>query len=51
MNDIDREVEKLEKLGFRVISSVKFQKGGGAVHFNTAEVGGIMFELVEWPRE
>ena len=49
VDDVDKERVKLEKKGFNVISSSRFQNGGGAVHFDTDRVGGVMLELIQWP--
>jgi len=49
VDDIDREVAKLVKKGFKVISSGKFLTGGGFAYFDTGKVGGILFELIQWP--
>ena len=49
VDDLDKEVAKLEKKGFKVISSGKYVDGGGFAYFDTDKVGGVLFELVQWP--
>ena len=49
VDDIDKEVAKLEEKGFESISSGKFAEGGGFAYLDTDKVGGIMFELIQWP--
>ena len=51
VDDIDKETAKMEKQGFKVISSVRYKGGGGAFYFDTEKVGGVMLELVQWPPE
>lgn len=51
VNDIDREVAKLVKAGFKVITSVDFLNGGGVVYLDTGKVGGVLFELCYRQRE
>ena len=49
VDDIDKEIARLEEKGFESISSGKFTEGGGFAYINTDKVGGIMFELIQWP--
>ena len=51
VDDIDKETAKLEEKGFKVLWSSRFQNGGGATYFDTAQVGGVILELVQWPPE
>jgi len=51
VDDIDKEVAKLVGKGFKVISSGKFVGGGGFAYFDTAKVGGVIFELIQWSPE
>jgi len=47
--DIEKEEAKMMEKGFQVIYSLRFEGGGGASYFNTDEVGGVLFEIIEWP--
>ena len=49
VDDIDKEVAKLVEKGFKVISSGKFVGGGGFAYFDTGKVGGVLFELIQFP--
>ena len=49
VDELDKEVVKLVEKGFEVISSAKFIGGGGFAYFNTDKIGGVMWELIQWP--
>ena len=49
VDDIDQGTAELEEKGFKVLWSTRFQNGGGAAYFDTAQVGGVILELVQWP--
>jgi len=49
VDDLDNEVAKLVEKGFKVTNSVKFIGGGGVAYLDTDKVGGVMFELIQWP--
>ena len=49
VDDIDKDVAKLVEKGFKVISSGKFVGGGGFAYFDTGKVGGVLFELIQFP--
>lgn len=49
VDDIDKEVNKLVAKGFKVISSVRYSGGGGVAYFDTDRIGGVLFELIQWP--
>lgn len=49
VDDLDKEVAKLEKKGFKVLYRAKFLQGGGYAWFNFDEVGGVLVELTQWP--
>jgi methylmalonyl-CoA/ethylmalonyl-CoA epimerase len=49
VDDLDKEVAKVMEKGFKPISTGKFPGGGGFAYFDTDKVGGVMFELIEWP--
>lgn len=51
VDDIDKEVAKLEKKGHKVVFRTRFQGGGGTAHFDTDRIGGITLELIQWPPE
>jgi len=50
VDDIDKEVAKLVKKGFKVISSGRWL-GGGFAYFDTDKVGGVQTELIQWGLE
>lgn len=45
VNDLDKEVAKMEEKGLKVISFGRFPSGGGFAYFDTREVGGIILAL------
>jgi methylmalonyl-CoA epimerase len=49
VDDIEAETAKLEAKGFEAISKGRFAEGGGFAYFDTDRVGGVMFELIQWP--
>ena len=49
VDDIDKETAKLEKKGFNALYSSRFRNGGGAAYFDIDRIGGVMFELIQWP--
>lgn len=49
VDDIEKERAKLEEKGFKVISEGRFVGGGGFAYFDTDKVGGVIFELIQWP--
>jgi len=49
VDDLDQEVAKLVEKGFKVIMSGKFIGGGGFAYLDTDKVGGVQFELIQWP--
>ena len=51
VDDIDKEMSRLIENGFTIIATAKFEGGGGFVYCGTDEVGGVIFELVQWPPE
>lgn len=48
-DDIDKAEAKLAEKGIKAVYSSRFQTGGGASYFDTGKVGGVLFELVQWP--
>lgn len=50
VDDIEKAQAELEKKGLKVIYSVRFLGGGGAAYFDTGEVGGVLFELMQFPK-
>ena len=50
VDDIDKEEAKLVKEGLTVLYRSRFQNGGAAI-FDTGKVGGVVLELIQWPRE
>ena len=51
VDDIDKEIGKLVAKGFKVISSVRYLGGGGVAYLDTDRIGGVLFELIQWPPE
>lgn len=49
VDDIEKEVAKLVRKGFKVINSVKYVGGGGVAYFDTDRIGGVCFELIQRP--
>ena len=49
VDDIEKEVAKLVKSGFKVINSVKYVGGGGVAYLDTDRIGGVCFELIQRP--
>ena len=49
VDDLNQEVAKLVEKGFKVIMSAKFIGGGGFAYLDTDKVGGVQFELIQWP--
>ena len=51
VNDIEKEEAKMLEKGVEAVYSARFQGGGGAAYFDTAKVGGVLIELVQWSPE
>ena len=49
VDDVGKEVAKLVAKGFNVISSVQYLGGGGVAYLDTDRIGGVLFELIQWP--
>lgn len=50
VDDINQETENMIKEGFKaILSGRNTQGGGGFTYFDVDQVGGIKFELVQWP--
>lgn len=49
VDDLEKEVERLAAKGFTVISSVRYAGGGGVAYLDTDRIGGVLFELIQWP--
>jgi len=47
VDDIDKEVAKMVKKGFKVTFSGKFREGGSFAYLDTDKVGGVVFELIQ----
>lgn len=47
VDDLDKEVTKLEEKGFKVISSGKIPPSGGFAYVGTNKVGGVVIELIK----
>jgi methylmalonyl-CoA/ethylmalonyl-CoA epimerase len=51
VKDLDAEVTKLAEKGFKPVSTGRFTGGGGFAYFDTNQVGGVFFEVIQWPPE
>lgn len=49
VDDIEKETASLVAKGVKVLSIGRFSNGGGYTYFDTAAVGGIILELMQWP--
>lgn len=49
VKDLETEASRLTEKGFKPISTGRFTGGGGFAYFDTNQVGGVLFELVQWP--
>ncbi|MFC1823709.1 VOC family protein [Thermodesulfobacteriota bacterium] len=49
VDDIEKEEAAMVESGFPAIYRTRFKKGGGAAYFDTDQVGGVLFEFIEWP--
>lgn len=48
VEDLDKEVAELRKKGLKPIFIAKRSTGHGGVYFDTRQVGGTIFELIQW---
>ncbi len=49
LNELNKELAKLERKGMKVIYRSKFKDGGGSAYVDTGKVGGLLFELHTLP--
>ena len=49
VDDIERATAKLVEQGVKVLATGTFANGGGYTYFDTAEIGGVVLELMQWP--
>ena len=49
VDDIEKEEAELVEKGYSVLYRSRFKGGGGAAYFDTGKVGGVLFELIQWP--
>ena len=49
VDDFEKEYARLVEKGLKVIYCVRFEPCGGAAYFDTGEVGGILFEIMQLP--
>ncbi len=49
VDDLDKEVAKLVAKGLKVVTGGKFTGGGGLAYLGTDKVGGVFFELIQFP--
>ncbi|OGO20453.1 MAG: hypothetical protein A2144_00750 [Chloroflexi bacterium RBG_16_50_9] len=50
VDNLDEAITGMSDMGFKVISIVRFTQGGGAAFFDTDRLGGIQFEMIQWPQ-
>lgn len=50
VDDIHKETTRVERMGFKLVYELRFQNGGGTAYFDTDRVGGVIFELIQWPQ-
>lgn len=48
VEDIHQATAEVEARGVKVLSKGKFSAGGGYTYFDTAAIGGIILELMQW---
>ena len=51
VEDIEKEMDKARSMGLQPLTYAKFQGGGGAAYYDTGKVGGILLEVVQWPKD
>lgn len=51
VDDLDKETVKMEEKGVKILSRSRYKGGGGAVYLDTAKIGGVILELIQWPSE
>jgi methylmalonyl-CoA/ethylmalonyl-CoA epimerase len=51
VEDLAEQKARLQEQGAGVYFEMDFPSGGGAVYLDTAAIGGVILELIEWPRE
>jgi len=49
VDDIEKETAKLVEQGVKILASGTFVDGGGYTYLDTAEIGGIVLEIMQWP--
>ncbi|HJX69822.1 MAG TPA: VOC family protein [Dehalococcoidia bacterium] len=49
VDDVDEETAKMTQKGFKVIANTRYVGGGGGDYFDTGKVGGVLFEVIQWP--
>lgn len=49
VNELAAETARLQEMGAEIYFQMDFPSGGGAVYLDTAGVGGVILELIEWP--
>ena len=49
VSDFEKEYARLVEQGLKVIYCVRFEPSGGAAYFDTGEVGGVLFEIIQLP--
>ena len=51
VQDLEKEVARLEQMGFAAISTGRIPDNGGFAYFKTDSVGGVFIELIEPPAD
>jgi methylmalonyl-CoA/ethylmalonyl-CoA epimerase len=49
VDDLDEVTSRLQEQGADVYFEMDFPSGGGAVYLDTAGIGGVILEVIEWP--
>jgi methylmalonyl-CoA/ethylmalonyl-CoA epimerase len=49
VEDVDKATGDMEKKGFRILRRGWFEGGGGNSFLDTAGIGGVNMELIQWP--
>ena len=49
VDDVEKETAKLLEQGVKILATGNFVDGGGYTYFDTAEIGGVVLEIMQWP--
>lgn len=51
VKDLKKCEEEAEKLGLKVIQGMKREDGSGFAYLDSDRIGGVTFELIQWPAQ